>query len=68
MNQCAECGMNAMRRFRDEPMTVDHGRFSSAVAGLSGWRCEHCGEVLFDAEDAVRYSAAGDALVLQGRK
>jgi HTH-type transcriptional regulator/antitoxin MqsA len=37
------------------------------VDGLSGWRCENCGEVEFDAASAKRYAAAGDALVLRHR-
>jgi len=37
------------------------------VDGLSGWRCDDCGEVEFDAASAKRYGAAGDALVLQQR-
>jgi HTH-type transcriptional regulator/antitoxin MqsA len=36
--------------------------------GLSGWRCEACGEVEFDAGSARRYGAAGDELVLRDRE
>ena len=48
-------------------MTVEHGGASSVVADLSGWRCAACGEILFDADSAARYAAAGDYLVLQDR-
>lgn len=34
----------------------------------SGWRCEACGEVEFDAASSQRYAAAGDALVLRDRE
>ncbi len=38
------------------------------VEGLSGWRCEACGEVEFDPAGACRYAAAGDVLVMRGCK
>jgi HTH-type transcriptional regulator / antitoxin MqsA len=37
------------------------------VKGLSGW-CEADGEIVFDAESARRYAAAGDELVLRERE
>jgi HTH-type transcriptional regulator/antitoxin MqsA len=38
------------------------------VPGLSGWRCDACGEVEFEADSARRHAAAGDALVLRQRQ
>lgn len=66
--QCARCGNRGLRRFGAEAMTVEHRGASSVVAGLSGWRCNACGEVMFDAASAARYAAAGDHLVLQERE
>jgi len=68
MKQCPECGQRALRRFAGETMTADHAGMQSVVADLSGWRCGACAEVLFDADSAARYAAAGDALVLQARE
>ena len=68
MKQCPACGKRALRRFAGETMTVEHAGLTSAVANLSGWRCGGCGEVLFDADGATRYAAAGDALALQERE
>ena len=35
---------------------------------MSGWRCDACEEIEFDAESAQRYAAAGDELVLRMRE
>jgi HTH-type transcriptional regulator/antitoxin MqsA len=56
-----------MTRFEEETFTIDHASAKAIVKGLSGWRCNSCGEVEFDAESARRYAAAGDELVLQER-
>jgi HTH-type transcriptional regulator/antitoxin MqsA len=57
-----------MGRFDGETFSVEHAGLSDTVEGLSGWRCEPCGEVEFDPESAVRYAAAGDRLVVQDRE
>lgn len=66
--KCIQCGSRkGMRRFKDEAFGVEYRGARIEVAGLSGWRCDACGEVEFDAESARRYAAAGDELVLRGR-
>ncbi len=66
--KCMNCkSRKDMVRFENETFTIDHAGASAKVDGLSGWRCEACGDVEFDAEGARRYAAAGDELVLQER-
>lgn len=66
---CDACGSKkSMTRFEGERFTIEHDGVRKAVAGLSGWRCKACDEVVFDPESARRYAAAGDELVLQARK
>ena len=66
--KCLNCeGRKAMTRFENESFVVEHVGRSTTVAGLSGWRCDACGEVEFDAKSAKRYAAAGDALVVRQR-
>jgi len=57
-----------MTRFEEETFTIRHAGMTVKVEGLSGWRCDACREVEFDAESARRYGAAGDELVLRERK
>jgi len=57
-----------MTRFEDETFTIEHAGMTAKVEGLSGWRCEACGEVEFDGASARRYAAAGDELVLRDRE
>ena len=65
---CVECENGAkMSRFKNETFSVNHAGRNIEVVGLSGWRCEKCGEVEFDAASARRYAAAGDELVLAER-
>jgi HTH-type transcriptional regulator / antitoxin MqsA len=52
-------------RFEDESFTIEHAGMTTTVTGLSGWR-DADGEIVFDAESARRYAAAGDELVLRG--
>jgi HTH-type transcriptional regulator/antitoxin MqsA len=66
--QCGQCGARGMHRFESETFVVEYDGRSAEVTGTSGWRCGSCGEVEFDAESAVRYAAAGDALVMAARK
>lgn len=62
---CGTCGdEKRMARFENQHLNVEQERLRKNVAGLSGWRCKVCGEIVFDPESAQRYAAAGDALVL----
>jgi len=62
--KCVRFGSRkGMTRFADGTFTVDHAGMTDSAAGLSGWRCEACGETEFDADGAPRYAAAGDALM-----
>jgi HTH-type transcriptional regulator / antitoxin MqsA len=54
-------------RFEDESFTIEHGGMTARVRGLSGWR-DADGKIVFDAESARLYAAAGDALVLRDRE
>jgi len=66
--RCRNCETRkGMTRFEGETFTIKHAGMTEAVEGLSGWRCEACDEVEFDAASARRYAAAGDALVLRDR-
>src|SRR5215471_17425274 len=51
-----------------EAFTIAHAGETATVDGFSGWRCQACGEVEFDADSARRYAAAGDELVLRDRE
>lgn len=56
-------------RFESETFAIAHEGMTTAVDGLSGWRCGACGEVECDAASARRYAAAtGDELVLRNRE
>lgn len=67
--RCPSCDASkAMSRVERETFTVEHEGMTAKVPGLSGWRCDTCGEVEFDAESARRYAAAGDKLVLKARE
>lgn len=66
---CTECDSRLpMARFDGEAFVIDHAGVSVTVEGLSGWRCGACGEIEFDPDSALRYAAAGDALVVQERQ
>ncbi len=67
--KCTNCeSQKTLRRFTGEAFTVEHAGMKTKVEGLSGWRCDACNEIEFDAESARRYAAAGDALVLRDRE
>jgi HTH-type transcriptional regulator/antitoxin MqsA len=67
--KCLNCETEkGMTRFEGETFAIAHAGMTAKVEGLSGWRCEACGEVEFDADSAQRYAAAGDELVLQDRE
>lgn len=69
VRKCLNCASRtSMTRFERETFRVQHAGKSVRVEGLSGWRCDACGEVEFDAESARRYADAGDKLVLQERR
>ena len=66
--KCLACdGRKGMTRFDDETFTIEHAGMKKTVDSLSGWRCDACDEVEFDAASAHRYAAAGDELVLRDR-
>ena len=66
--KCIHCeSRKGLTRFENETFVIDHAGRSAKAEGLSGWRCDSCGEVEFDAESARRYAAAGDELVLRER-
>jgi HTH-type transcriptional regulator / antitoxin MqsA len=66
--KCQSCASRkGMTRFEDETFTIEHTGMTAKVEGLSGWRCDACREVEFDATSAQRYAAEGDALVLCDR-
>lgn len=67
--KCVHCETRkSMKRFEEETFAIDHAGMSVTVDGLSGWRCQSCGEVEFDAKSAKRYAAAGDELVRRHRE
>jgi HTH-type transcriptional regulator/antitoxin MqsA len=67
--KCLNCETEkGMTRFEGETFAIAHAGMTAKVEGLSGWRCDACGEVEFDADSAERYAAAGDELVLQDRE
>jgi HTH-type transcriptional regulator/antitoxin MqsA len=57
-----------MARFDNEAFVVEHAGLTAEIDNLSGWRCDACGEVEFDARSAKRYAAAGDRLVQEDRE
>src|SRR5579862_4884217 len=68
VRDCLNCdGSHGMARFEGETFTVEHAGMAATLEGLSGWRCEDCGEIEFDPESALRYAAAGDELILRDR-
>lgn len=46
-----------MKHFESETFTVQYAGRAEAVDGLSGWRCEACGEIEFEVVSAQRYAA-----------
>jgi HTH-type transcriptional regulator/antitoxin MqsA len=67
--KCTNCeARQGMSRFTSESFTIKHAGTTATVRELSGWRCDSCDEVGFDAASARRYAAAGDTLVLRERE
>jgi HTH-type transcriptional regulator/antitoxin MqsA len=65
---CLNCDDSAgLSRFENETFRISHVGLTETVSDLSGWRCGACGEVEFDPDSALRYAAAGDALVPRER-
>lgn len=66
---CLNCDSGSiLSRFEDETFELQHAGRTATVGGLSGWRCDACGEVEFDDDSARLYAAAGDQMVLQDRQ
>jgi len=63
---CSECG-SERTPFKGRTFVVEHAGLKRQVAGLSGWQCSECDEIVFDAASAKRYAAAGDALITEDR-
>jgi HTH-type transcriptional regulator / antitoxin MqsA len=67
--ECPNCECHhRMTPFESEAFAIEHAGMTTIVEGLSGWRCQDCGEVEFDVDSARRYAEAGDELVLRDRK
>jgi HTH-type transcriptional regulator/antitoxin MqsA len=62
---CGACGGKKFAAFTNETFTIAN---KIAVHGLSGHRCESCGEVFFDTASQDRYADAGNAWVLARRE
>jgi HTH-type transcriptional regulator/antitoxin MqsA len=66
--KCTQCeSRKGLVRFEGETFVITHAAMTAEVEGLSGWRCEACGEVEFDPACAERYAAPGDILVMRAR-
>jgi HTH-type transcriptional regulator/antitoxin MqsA len=64
MKLCGTCGGKAFTAFTGETFAIGG---DEQVHGLSGHRCDSCGEVYFDHESQGRYVEASDAWVLARR-
>ena len=66
---CLNCEHErGLNRFEGETFTIELAGMVATIEGLSGWRCETCGEAEFDADGAWRYATAGNDLVLRDRE
>jgi len=67
--QCFSCGApEGMLHFEGRGETLSVKGMERRIDDLSGWECQKCGEVEFDAECSQRFSDAGDELVRAGRQ
>jgi HTH-type transcriptional regulator / antitoxin MqsA len=66
--QCMSCGYKGMVREEDRTETVVHAGESVTLTGLSGWFCPSCHDGWFDDTDQIRYTKAGDELILRSRE
>ena len=62
---CVACGGKVFTAFTGETFPIGD---DEQVRGLSGDRCDDCGEVYFDHESQNRYVEASDAWVLARRE
>jgi len=65
MTICGACGGKEFTDFKNEALPLHN---DVLVAGLSGARCVHCGEIHLDSASMERYVAAGNAAVLAERQ
>jgi len=65
MKQCGACGGRGFTGFTHEALPLHNG---TLVTGLSGERCNHCGEIHLDSASMERYGAAGDAAIFAERR
>ncbi len=67
--KCTQCeSRKGVVRFKGETFTIKHAGLTAKAEGLSGWRCEACGEIEFDSASTHCYAAAGNALVMRDRE
>lgn len=67
--QCLSCGrQDAMRHFSGRSETTEVKGLHRRIDDLCGWECQVCGEVIFDPDDAERYSDFCDDIVHSFRK
>ncbi|CAN2974058.1 MULTISPECIES: type II toxin-antitoxin system MqsA family antitoxin [Pseudomonas] len=67
--QCFSCGQHdGMRHFSGRSETSEVKGLHRRIDNLSGWECQGCGEVIFDPEDADRYSDHCDEMVYSFRR
>ncbi|WP_277760682.1 type II toxin-antitoxin system MqsA family antitoxin [Pseudomonas sp. A34-9] len=69
--QCFSCGaLEGMKHFDGRGETISVKGMERRVDDLSGWECQKCGEVEWDADtdSAERWGQAGDALVIAARQ
>ncbi|PDT01071.1 XRE family transcriptional regulator [Rhizobium chutanense] len=66
---CVCCDAKSeMTPFFNETHHIAFRNLKADVEGLSGFRCDACGEIEYDQVSAERYAQASDALVLQDRR
>lgn len=65
---CPACGSSlTMTPFDSEMSEILYGDLAAEVSDLQGERCSECGEIEYGPDSALRYAAAGDALVVEAR-
>ncbi|WJJ93296.1 hypothetical protein [Neopusillimonas aromaticivorans] len=62
---CGGCGGKTFTAFTGETFIIGSDK---KVHGLSGNRCDSCGEVYFDHKSQARYVEASDAWILARRE
>ncbi|MCJ8206331.1 type II TA system antitoxin MqsA family protein [Pseudomonas sp. RGM2987] len=67
--QCFSCGApQGMSHFEGRGETLAIKGLERRVDDLSGWECQMCGEVEYDADCSQRHDRVGDELVNAARK